>query len=130
MALRTVGGAPYFTPQEVLDRVAQCVRAILTREAVTVIVRGPINAHGSDAGGRIAARARARWYVVDHGLRELCQRLHVDYLGFPGPADAGPDSPTLQGDFVHLNRAGHRERAEHEAAAMIAAWRHAGGGAR
>jgi hypothetical protein len=126
-ALRTIGGATHFSPPQVVSCMEACIRTVLAHEDVVLVVRGPQTAFSSDAGPRVAARAKQRWWQVERDLQQLCHQLHVEYISFGTPAIADGSSSGYQRDFVHLDSAGHRRRAEIEAAAMATAWRRSRG---
>ena len=123
LALRTIGGAVHFTPEQVVGTIEACVRTILAHENVALVVRGPYAAFTSDAGSSARQRAERRWFEVHGAVERLCRQLHVEYISFEKPVSNENDRGRFQGDFVHVTEEGHRERAEAEARAMLAAWR-------
>ena len=119
-AVRTIGGATYFTPESATDSVAAILRTVLAREATVPVVRGPghtLNAAGNRAG---LERASERNADFDRRLSELCARLHVTYA----PARAAVAGPgLLLGDDVHSSIEGARIFGELEGRAIAEAWR-------
>lgn len=125
--LRTIGGATYFQPAEVLEHMTACIQQILRHEEAVPLVACPFGVSGSEGvSPRWRAEAERRRRAVDSGLRSLCASLHIEYLGretvTPGdPRDGvGPDR-------VHLGVAGHQAQGEWEGRALAAAWSRARG---
>ncbi len=119
LALRTVGGTTYFTPDEATKHVEAVLRQVLTQESVLAVVRGPghtYNAVGDATGLRVARR---RIDEFEARLSDLCQSLHVPYCSTRLVAD---DPALLQADGVHDNAEGQRIFGELEGKAIAAAW--------
>jgi hypothetical protein len=119
-AVRTIGGATYFTPESATESVAAILRPVLAREATIPVVRGPghtLNAAGTRAG---LERSSARNADFDRRLADLCARLHVAYA----PVREAVSAPgLLLGDDVHSSIAGTRIFGELEGRAIVEAWR-------
>ena len=117
LALKTVGGATYFTPQEVCDTVEACVRRIIRREGVGLVVRAPVAPSSWNSAPAGAFR------FVHRSLSALCESLHVTYLGQdPDLPDATDQSFWTGGDRLHTNAEGHAWYAQLDAGAIIAEW--------
>lgn len=118
-AARTLGGDPYFSPEEAAGHVESLLRAALSRESAVVVVRGP--GHTFDSSGTVRGfeRARRRTDELDERLRELCAKLHVSYV----PVRDVVDQPEyLLGDGIHENAAGQRVFGELEGEAIARSW--------
>jgi hypothetical protein len=118
--VRAIGGDTHFTPESVLATVEACMRTIVAREDVVLVVRGPLASHGIEVGGRTQRRSDAAWRQVDSGLRKLCASLHVEYAGLDTPLDTRGSLSAA--DLVHPDAAGHRYRAEMEGMLMARGW--------
>jgi hypothetical protein len=115
LALRTVGGAYYFTPDEVVDVVTQCVRRILAHENVALVIRG--NLLGWSEGPRGAELA------VHTALERLAGDLHVTWLARDATRAVEGQQMYQTGDRLHSTVELHRFYGEREGAAMVEAWR-------
>ena len=119
LLVRTVGGAYYFTPKEVIDTVDACVRRILAREGTTLMVRGNLlgwseGAHGAEA-------------EVHRAVSRLAAELHFTFLARdPREPVAGQDL-YQSGDRLHASGAVHLLFGEREGQALVQAWNHAHG---
>lgn len=100
-------GAVYFTPEEVVSRVMECVRVCLRNEDLTVVVDGQRGRrpHGTTNAWRKRVEAR-RQYVHRH-LKAECARLHVVYGGDDVPQwQWHPDGMDGHRDGLHQGAAG------------------------
>lgn len=77
LAQRTIGGATHFEPDEVVERISACIRVVLRRENTALLVRGPQGSTDYSATEKRRLRAEARRLVVNKGLRDICDELHV-----------------------------------------------------
>jgi hypothetical protein len=126
-ARTSLGGATHFTPEEVCDRMEQCLRLILAREDVAVAVRGPRLAFAPEDTVSARRRSEERRQLVHSRMRSLCEQLHVEYLGYETGAAPQDAREEYQADLVHAGPAEHARQAELEAAVLIRAWqRHTG----
>jgi len=128
LARRVVGSAIYFTPAQVLEVMAECLRRIVREEGLLVVVRGPLIAEIRGCSKALQARGEQRRQEVDRAVGRLCAELHVHYTGC---REAPPfcDVQRWRGpDRLHLNAEGQRRVGLEEADAMLAAWRHSKGG--
>ncbi len=116
VALRTIGGAHYFTPAEVCETVEACVRRIVRHEGAGLIVQGQLvpSSWSSAPPGAIA--------FVHQGVSALCESLHVTYVA------ADPANPResidfwRKGDRLHTSEEGHAWYARKIAAAILPVW--------
>ena len=111
----TIGGDTYFTTQQVIDRMSECIRVAVRDEGTVVVVKGP---HGK---ARLSARKRAferderERLKLHHALEDLCAQLHATY---DGVGEGGVrDQPAYQrgttvGDGLHANEVRHAHEAE------------------
>ncbi|MCC6382893.1 MAG: hypothetical protein IT304_10320, partial [Dehalococcoidia bacterium] len=82
VALRTIGGETYFTPDEVMATMEACVRRVLAREHVVLVVRGT---EGGREHPELSRRAFARYDErrrdVNARMAALCGDLSIPYVG-------------------------------------------------
>jgi len=127
MVLKTVGGALYFQPEDIVKQVEEWIRLVLRSEEVALVVRGAVIPMALDADAAGKERCRRRMEVVDRGLAEVCRKLHVEYIPSGRPAmdwyDPKQRNAYTLPDGFHCNKAGHALMGELEAEAMVAAWR-------
>ena len=76
-----VPGAVYFTPDEVVERVMECVRLCLQDEGMVVVVDGQRGRRPHATTKRWRNRVESRRQFVHSRLRDECARLHVAYGG-------------------------------------------------
>lgn len=121
--LSTIGGATNFTPAEVIESMETCIRRILTRETVALVVRGPRVAFAADGTEKSRQWAEKRRAAVSTHMAEFCRRLHVEYVAYD--VGASPlDSPNeFQGDLVHATAGSHEDQGRLEGDALLRAWR-------
>jgi len=121
---RIIGGETYFTPEQVLSVIEECIRRILRREGVILLVRGPLEPTDDEGGTKARLRTERKRDSVHLDLKSLCADLHVHYSGADS-VRAVPRGP----DQLHLSPEGHAEKGREEGAALLDAWRHAHGDA-
>lgn len=122
LLLRTIGGDTTFTVPGTLDVLDACLRRILAHEGVTLVVRGPQNAVTADPSPKSIARAERRRQQLHAGLRALCERRHLAYLGFDRPVATMGESGLFDADRLHSSEDLHRLRGEDEGRLMAEAW--------
>jgi len=112
LAQRTIGGATYFTPEEVVECIAACVRETARREGIGLIIQGPYGGQRlAGATRKATAREEARRQRVNAGIREVCARHHVRFIEHRvNRREAGTDFSTI-GDGLHMDEAGQRASA-------------------
>jgi hypothetical protein len=116
MALRTIGGATYFEPEDVFAVMEQCIRTIAQHENAILVVKGSRGSRDRSVGEKARLRAEERRLFMHHKLQALCDGLHVDYFGSETPryrAEAAPYGTTI-GDRFHYNAEGHRGSADRQ----------------
>lgn len=117
-ALRTIGGATLLTPDETVTLVENCLRPILAREGVGVVVRGPRTPFALSNSERAVRRSEAKRQYVNRRLAEVCARHHLTFAPFESVEDARDDSLRL-GDLVHITAEAQRSVGEMEGTAMV-----------
>jgi hypothetical protein len=123
--VRRTGARLLFQPEEVLERMEQCIGRILAHEETTLVVRGPelpLVQFETRAGRR---RAEQRRLIVHRGLEAFCQARHVTYLGVKDGLALFDRGGQLMADGIHRSASAHLELGSEEAAAMATAWREA-----
>ncbi len=113
-----VGGAPYFTPEEVMESVDGALRVIGRREGVGIVVEGPAGIVHFGVTARERARSERRRMALHRPLKELCAKYHIEYIGYERAANVSGVRNRL-GDALHGNSAEHAERAEVDVAAIL-----------
>ncbi len=123
-AQATIGGDTHFTPEEVAERYERLIRTLLRQEGMVIAVKGPMG-KSKKATARATARAERRRQVVHVRLKQLCQQLHVSYVGSDRPYhDLHPARKgTRVGDGLHSNPEGHRISADEHFEVVRDAWR-------
>lgn len=123
-AQATIGGDTHFTPETVAERYERLVRALLQREGMLVVVKGP-RGKTKSATPRANARAERRRQVVHTRLRDLCRQLHLTYVGSERAYHVVNPTPkgTRVGDGMHSNAAGHDLSAAEQFTVLRDAWR-------
>jgi hypothetical protein len=118
LALKTIGGDTYFSPDQVADTVEACVRRIVQHEGVGLVVRGPMAPWSWTSQPEGALRR------VHERLAGFCAAVHVPYVAVDPdePPDARMDFWGA-GDRLHSNAAGHTWYARIDAEAIVTAWR-------
>lgn len=119
---RVIGGETHFTPDQVLAVMEDCIRRILRREGVILLVRGPLEPTDDEGGANARLRTERKRDAVHLALKRLCADLHIHYSGADS-VRAVPRGP----DQLHLSPEGHAEKGREEGTALIDAWRHAHG---
>lgn len=116
LAQRTIGGATYFEPEQVLEVMAKCVRTIVQHEQAILIVKGSRGSRDFSVSDGARRRSEERRLTVHRGLQALCGELHVDYFGTDTPryAEAGAEPGSMIGDRFHYDATGHRSSADRQ----------------
>jgi hypothetical protein len=122
LALRTIGGATYFTADDVLTVTEACIKTVASLERVPMVVRGPLSPIGIGPGEDRRMQAETRRMMVNARLIDLCARHHVEYVGSEATIGQNAWRELSRRDGIHLNAVGHRGRGEAEGRAMVAAW--------
>lgn len=117
MAVRTIGGDTYFTPEGAAATVEAVIRRVVARESVLMVVRGPLNPHNAAGNAAGLARSLARNERFNRLVSDSCRDLHVPFVPVMHLAD-----PQLQlADEVHEAAEGHRIIGEVEGEAIASA---------
>ena len=119
-AMRVIGGATNFTPEEVVERMESAIRIILRREEAALVVRGPMAKPEYLVGRGGRARGNSRRDAVDQGLAKVCRDLHVSYLATDRVNELG--SAGRLGDQMHLSPAALDIDADELMPFLIEAW--------
>lgn len=119
-AFRTVGAAPYFTADEVIEVTEACIRRVLLHEKVALAVRGPLSRFPQPSGSK-QRECDARLLKVDTALAETCARRGVPYIP-AAPELMRPPEEDHQPDGIHVRPEVHARRGEAEGRALAAAW--------
>ena len=119
-AFRTVGAAPYFTANEVIEVTEACIRRVLLHEKVALAVRGPLSRFPQPTA-RKQRECDARLLNVDNALAETCARRGVPYIP-AAPELVRPPEEDHQPDGIHVRPEVHARRGEVEGRALAASW--------
>jgi len=121
LAQVTVGGATNFTPEEVIENVSAVVRAVVRTEGAAMMLSGPGARVNHAPTRRAQARDEARRLLVHHALRELCQQVHVEYLGTEVARFRSAAAPKLLKDRLHNTGESNAATAAEELGAVLRA---------
>lgn len=102
-------GAVQFSPEEIVERMTECLRVCLRNEGIAVVVDGQRGRRPHATTKRWQARVEARRQQVHRGLKAECARLHVVY--------GGDDIPQWQTHPEGM--AGHRDGLHQAAAGQV-----------
>jgi hypothetical protein len=116
-AQRTVGGDTYFTTDQVVERISECIRLVVRNEGTILIVKGTRGRSKPSMSARQLERREQRRAEVHNGLKPLCDQLHVIYSGSAIAAwKTDPNAPKAErdrvGDGLHSNARGHERMAD------------------
>lgn len=118
VAVRTVGGATYFEPQQASDLLMNAVQRICRDESLLVVVRGPSHSHNAVASAGGLRRSERRRAELEACLAAECQRLRVPFV----PRREPFTQAHLLSDDVHDNEEGHRLNGELDGDAIAENW--------
>lgn len=121
--LATIGGSTNFTPAEVIESMEACVRRILAREHVVLVVRGPRVAHSADGTEGSRQWAEKRRAAVNSHMAQFCRQLHIEYVAYDVGSSPLETPQDFQGDQVHATAASHEDQGRLEGDALLRAWR-------
>ena len=113
-ARQRLQGACHFEPDEVVQRMADCVRVVLRNESTHLLVASANGLTDSSLNGKLRQQTEARRLAVHRGLQRLCAELHVDYLGYDQPhyLTQPMTERHLQSDQFHRDSQGHRDNVD------------------
>jgi len=111
----TIGGDPYFSTQQVIDRISETVRVAARDESTVVVVKGPHGTRRLSARKQAFERDERERLKLHHALEQLCAQLHVTYdgVGEGGVREqAAYRRGVSTGDRMHADAELHRFEAE------------------
>lgn len=120
-AQKTIGGEAYFTPEDVVQRMAECVRRVLSKESTVLTVCGPASWFAMYET-RARRRAETKLARVDRELCRFCEKLGVHYLSLDAVPGADATTDEYLPNRLHGTANVHTARGEAEGRAMAAAW--------
>ena len=126
--LRTIGGATLLTADQTVEVAEACLRPILAREGVGVVVRGPRTPFGGFRSRAALLKSEEKRQYVNRRLAEVCQRHHITFAPFESMEEV-LDPGTRLGDGVHINARGQLLTGTMEGEALIREWRRVGAAA-
>ncbi len=114
-ALKTFGGATYFTPEETCEITEACIRRIVSNEGVGLVLR-------VGDGAQFAAGASPGALAFVHGrLRAVCSAAHVTCVDATQAVPLSPPADFWKsGDRVHMTAPGRAWYARRDADAILA----------
>jgi len=127
LALRTIGGATHFEPEQIVERMKIYIEIILRNPEVTLLIKGFHSMDRHFTLGRRRLWAEARREFVNSSIATFCADLPVTYHGFETEADLY-DLRLRFGDRTHLTGEGLRLVARDLVPRFVDAWtaRHPG----
>ncbi len=126
--LRTIGGATLLTPDQTVEVAEACLRPILAREGVGVVVRGPRTPFGGFRSRAALLKSEEKRQYVNRRLAELCQRSHITFAPFES-MEKLVDPAMRLGDGVHTNTQGQLQTGIMEGEALVREWKRTGAAA-
>ena len=124
VTLGAIGGAPFFEPEQVIDRMEICIRRILAHEgSAALAVRGPRVPFAPEGSERAKAWAEERRQRTHRGIAAICERVHVPYQGWDESLSAQDRADEFLGDLVHASAEDHERLSREEAEILLEAWR-------
>lgn len=111
----TIGGDTYFTTQQVIERMSECLRVSVRSERTVVVVKGPHGKRRYSSRKRAFERDERERLKLHAALERLCAQLHATY---DGVGEGGVrDQPAYQkgttaGDGLHANAIRHAHEAD------------------
>ena len=122
MAHRVIGGDTPFDSSQVLEVMEACIRKVIARENIVLVVKGTGGAKQDvEALAGFYGRFTTRRLEVEGGIERLCKSLHVTYVGVP-PRPPGEKQDLKGGDGLHQGQSGQQRMGMIEGAALADAW--------
>lgn len=121
--VRTLGGATYFTPQEVVSSMEECARRILAYEGVALMIEGPQSRMNHELPPKAAIAHEKRRLHVHNSLKRFAAEVHVPFIGqdvLPSKAEV---EASVGADHLHLGAEAARKVGEAEGAVLVEMWR-------
>ncbi len=111
----TIGGDTYFTTQQVIDRMSECLRVAVRSEGTIVVVKGPHGKSRYSARKRQFERDERERMKLHTALEQLCAQLHATYDGVGEGGVRHQEAyqkGTTAGDGLHANARRHAHEAD------------------
>ncbi len=125
-AMRTIGGAPHFEPEEVMV-VEPVLRSVARAESIGLAVRGPQSSAPWSTTSHRRAWRDARQQRLEGRLWPLCEELHASLVEPGGGQTRTGDYRS--GDRNHRTGVAFQAMVEADVRACVAAWERAHPGA-
>jgi hypothetical protein len=116
-ALRTIGGDAQYTSAQVFSRIEATTRRIIANEDRVLLVRGP-----TDQYERKLPKGMTTHRSMTKKLEQMCDTLHVAFLGWDDPVLDLSGSGHVLGDGLHYKARAHALIAEPLGEALAKAW--------
>ena len=121
-AVKVLGGATYFTTEQVTACMEECIRRVVAHEHVGLVVRGTDGRLAGELPQRSIAAYESRRQQVEHALERICRSLHVRYMGTTEMFDRQKMDAMLGADRFHRGAEGHLIAGEAEGVALLDVW--------
>lgn len=121
--VRIVGGATYFTPEQVVTSMEQCARRILAREGTGLLIVGPHSRLNHELARKAAAAHELRRLHVHNAMKQFSAELHVPFIGQDTLPTRAEVAAMVGEDHLHLGADAARRGGEEEGASLLALWR-------
>lgn len=121
MAHRIIGGDTQVPTSQVLRVMEECIRTIIARENIALVVKGTGDGRREEEGLQgYFGRFQKRREEVEGSIERLCKELHVPYTGTRRNQSLPSEKPSA--DLIHRGASAHERMGRNEAAAMLEAW--------
>lgn len=117
MAVRTIGGDTYFTPEGAAATIEAILRRVVAHESVVAVLRGPMHAHNASGTASGLARSKQKNARFTALVAQTCADLYIPFV----PVAHLADTTEQLEDGVHTSGAGQRVLGEVEGEAIVAA---------
>ncbi len=122
LAHRIIGGDTQVPTKQVVAIMEDCIRTIIARENIALVVKGTGDGRREDEGLQgYFDRFTKRRLEVEGSIERLCRELHVPYTGTR--RDHSLPREKLGGDLIHRGATAQQRMGMNEGAAMIEAWK-------
>lgn len=121
--VRVLGGATYFTPDEVITSMKDSARRVLAREGMGLIIQGPESRMNHLLPPKAARAHERRRLKVHHGMRKFAEEVHVPFFGQDVLPTKAEIAATVGADQLHMNSAAARKTGEKQGEVISALWR-------
>lgn len=118
----TIGGATYFTADEVIENVTKALRVAVRHEEVVVVLKGPGGGGIYQPTARAARKAEVKRQAMLDALERVCADLHVDFIRHDTPNHLRNPGLEDVGDGIHGRSRYHQVAADELTPVMIVAW--------